>query len=90
MVFVGLMAFWVISVFIILFDFDYFQLINDFGDRFVYFERGSWILNGPPIVSEYPQVPTFLFGFISEWAFFQYDLLVYSCGPRLLSHTDYS
>ncbi|MBG7609404.1 MAG: hypothetical protein IZT55_00920, partial [Anaerolineae bacterium] len=38
------------------------RLLNDPFDRSIYFKRGKWLPNNTPAISEYPQVPTLLFG----------------------------
>ncbi|MGB9693496.1 MAG: hypothetical protein ACPLYF_01485 [Fervidobacterium sp.] len=38
------------------------RLLSDSYDRSVYFERGRWFTEGTIPISEYPQIPTFLFG----------------------------
>ena len=42
------------------------RLFSDDYDRFIYFQRGMWLVNNQvpyrDVISEYPQVPTFLFG----------------------------
>lgn len=38
------------------------RLVNDPFDRSVYFERGKWFTESTLPISEYPQIPTFLFG----------------------------
>ncbi len=37
-------------------------LLADYHDLVVYFMRGNWIMDNSPMVSEYPPVPTLLFG----------------------------
>lgn len=38
------------------------RYIFDFIEHAVYFDRGKWFLEGTAPVSEYPQIPTYLFG----------------------------
>jgi len=38
------------------------RLLADYYDRYVYFERGKWFPEHKTPISEYPQVPTLLFG----------------------------
>ncbi len=44
--------------------------VLDYHDFTIYFERGKWLTDGTPAISEYPQIPTFLFGIdrlLSTW-----------------------
>jgi len=46
------------------------SFVFDYHDSALYFERGKWLTEGTPPVSEYPQIPTFLFGvdrLLSTW-----------------------
>jgi len=38
------------------------RYLSDPFDRLVYFERGHWFFNHTPAISEYPQIPSYLFG----------------------------
>jgi len=38
------------------------RLFVDYTDRMVYYERGKWFTENTPPISEYPQIPTLLFG----------------------------
>jgi len=44
------------------------RLFSDEYDRYVYFQRGKWFINHQvpyrDVLSEYPQIPTYLFGFM--------------------------
>ena len=57
------------------------RLIADVIDRSIYFERGRWFTDGTLPISEYPQVPTLLFGvnnLTSMWADSNIRIKVYS------------
>jgi hypothetical protein len=44
--------------------------VFDYGDSADYFEKGKWLTDGTPPISEYPQIPTFIFGInrlLSTW-----------------------
>jgi hypothetical protein len=46
------------------------SFVFDYHDTAIYFERGKWLTEGTPPISEYPQIPTFLFGIdrlLSGW-----------------------
>ena len=66
------------------------RLFADYHDLTVYFERGKWLVKGVPATSEYPQIPTWLFG-VDRWlvswfpeqsqmllyiAIFQYEMIL--------------
>lgn len=38
------------------------RLLADYHDRLLYFDRGKWLVERTPQISEYPQIPTTLFG----------------------------
>jgi hypothetical protein len=56
------------------------RLFTDPYDRSTYFERGKWLIEGTLPISEYPQIPTLLFGInhlLSSWADPNIQLAVY-------------
>lgn len=62
-VFVTLFVIWGLMTFVpIVFQNKTGRLLADPIDRSVYFERGRWILQHSPLITEYPQIPTLLFG----------------------------
>ncbi len=44
------------------------RFVAEFYDRAAYYERGQWFTAGPPAISEYPQLPTLLFGLNNVFA----------------------
>lgn len=38
------------------------RYISDYSDIFAYYERAKWVINNEAPLSEYPQIPTYLFG----------------------------
>ncbi len=61
--FIVLMLLWSgMSVFPLLFPDLPVRFVAEFYDRAAYYERGQWFTAGPPAISEYPQLPTLLFG----------------------------
>ncbi len=62
-VLVILLIAWIIMTFLpAIFDMGEVRFLNDHYDRSIYFERGKWLPDNTPAISEYPQIPTFLFG----------------------------
>lgn len=66
---IGLLIYWLFSVTFFRNNLDTpIRLFSDEQDRLVYFERGSWqperLIPFLDVPSEYPQIPTYLFGFI--------------------------
>jgi len=56
------------------------RLLADPYDRSVYFARGKWLTEGMLPISEYPQIPTLLFGIdrlVSNWVGPNLQLVVY-------------
>jgi len=54
---------WIIMTFLpVVFKTGKIRLLNDHYDRSTYFERGKWLPDNTAAISEYPQIPTLLFG----------------------------
>jgi hypothetical protein len=66
-----LLAVWITLTFVsIVFKDKTGSFVFDYHDSALYFERGKWLTEGTPPISEYPQIPTFLFGvnrLLSTW-----------------------
>ncbi len=57
------------------------RLLSDPYDRGTYFQRGIWLIEGTPMISEYPQIPTLLFGvnhLVTAWIPANMQVAVYS------------
>lgn len=62
-VWLGLLMAWLVMTLIPLFVGEKTgRLLFDFYDLSVYFIRGQWLIANLPALSEYPQIPTLLFG----------------------------
>ncbi|MCX7681999.1 MAG: hypothetical protein N2508_08580 [Anaerolineae bacterium] len=63
MTFMALLAVWaVMTLAPVVFENRTGRWFADFYDRSIYFERGKWFTERTPPISEYPQIPTLLFG----------------------------
>lgn len=66
---IGLFIIWLLTSFVLRSNFDTkIRYLSDDYDRYVYFQRGLWLVNHQvpyrDSISEYPQIPTYLFGLI--------------------------
>lgn len=66
---IGLLFYWLFTITILHNNLNTpIRIFSDEFDRFVYFQRGSWLPNDlvpfRDVLSEYPQVPTYLFGLL--------------------------
>ena len=66
---IGLITYWLLSVTLLHNNLDTpVRLFSDEFDRLVYFERGQWLperlVPYKDVMSEYPQIPTYLFGLL--------------------------
>jgi len=80
-VWITLLAAWIIMTIVpSVFEGKTGRLLADLDDRNVYFERGKWFTEGTLPLSEYPQIPTLLFGInhlTSMWFDTNMQLAVY-------------
>ena len=80
---------WIVMTFLpVVFDTGTVRFFNDHYDRTTYFERGKWLSENSPAISEYPQIPTFLFGInhlISMGVESDFQLFVFTYIKRFMS-----